>query len=1402
MQKTTLGLDIGTNSIGWALVDFEYGNNDSKILGMGCRIIPMDGEMLGNYEAGVSVSQTASRRQARGSRRLKDRYKLRRKRLITTLKILGWLPDNFEAGHILPVLPEQLAEMHSLFGTSQITQDWLVYYLRKKALIEKVELSELARILLHMNQRRGFKSNRKANNESSITTDNDVDEQLPTRENKIEVVSVIAVKDTGDTTRGKKVFEITLGNGIKGTIARETLPDWEGKEMELEIRTIRSKKDPAPRYEFAMPNKSDWQKLKEALQKDIATSGLHIGEYLFNEILKNRNYRIRERVIDRSLFIAELTAIWETQKQFHAELSSPEKNNEIADTLYLHNQEKKKEIKVNDLLHVLLHDIIYYQRPLKSKTSTIGDCRFEKKSIWLKDAKGNAVQPALKVIPASAPLFQEFRIWKTLHALKVIIKEKKVNGEFKTDVDETLLHITPAIKESLFDFFDNREEIEIKDILKFLKLSPETHYLNYPENTRFKGNVTKCQFRKVFNRLKFEAGNTLFQDPEKMNSLWHLVYSIDDSTDIETALKGKKWQFPANLAKAISNLPAYASQYGAYSTKALNKLLPLMRCGSRWSASAIHSDTLIRIEKIITGEYDENIDERTRDLVTHLTATDQFQGLPEHLATYVVYGKHSEKTGEPVDSPDMVKGWEEKGPANPIVKQIVNETIQVVKEIWRQYGRPDEIRIEMARDLKKTNDERKELSAINYKNQEDKRRIKAILRELKIGDPESLSDVDRMRILEENGNYSAQANILKFFKKATEPTLAEAEKYQLWVEQNCISPYTGKPIQLSRLFITRDYDIDHIIPRARYYDDSMGNKVIVETWANREKDDRTAMEYIRRGSSISDLLNPEAYSAHVNRIFRHKKRRHLLSDEIPKGFIERQLNDTRYITKKVAELLSQVVESKKVKTTTGKITDELKHKWGMGDMMKRLLIERFERLEKLTGEKKVEYLTDEDGRRRLHLQGFEKRIDHRHHAIDALIVACTLDEHITYINTLEAQTKDETEKYKYKKLLKSNKTRDFKEPWHYFIPAAEKALQQIIVSFKNRHRILNKGVNKHLKYVEKDGQWVKDLVTQTKGDLWSVRQPLHKETVSGKLQFRRYKTGNISDAIKQPEKIADKKVKAHLRYLIQQLGPDEKKIKKHLKDNPAFDSNGNAIEKVTMWYMKEYYGNRVFLDDSFTAEKIKEKIAEYNTESGKGLKGVLLTHLSKWNNDPKAAFTGEGMEDLAKTAGRPITKVTTYEDSKGKFEIRKGQFVEAAKGTNLFFVIYENMQTGDREYETLRLDEVIVAKANGWPVVKAKEGYRHFTLSPNDLVYVPEEGENIKMIDWQMEKEKTSRRVYKVVSFTGSQCFFVPHNFSKTIIEKVELGSLNKQEKSLDELMIKKCCIKLRVDKLGNVSII
>lgn len=86
-----LGLDIGTNSIGWAIVDTD---NKQKIKA-GSRIIPMDEAALGKFEEGKLVSQTAERTRLRGIRRLNERAELRRERLLRVLNVLNFLPEHY-----------------------------------------------------------------------------------------------------------------------------------------------------------------------------------------------------------------------------------------------------------------------------------------------------------------------------------------------------------------------------------------------------------------------------------------------------------------------------------------------------------------------------------------------------------------------------------------------------------------------------------------------------------------------------------------------------------------------------------------------------------------------------------------------------------------------------------------------------------------------------------------------------------------------------------------------------------------------------------------------------------------------------------------------------------------------------------------------------------------------------------------------------------------------------------------------------------------------------------------------------------------------------------------------------------------------------------------------------------
>lgn len=193
-MKKILGLDLGTNSIGWAMVSE---NDDKKeILGIGIRIIPMSQEILGNFDRGNSLSQTAERTGFRGVRRLRERHLLRRERLHRVLYILGFLPEHYaqsidfedRLGKFIDDTEPKLAwkeiasnkfdfifknsfnEMVKEFKVSKpelfslnakeeerkIPYDWTIYYLRKKALRAKIEEEELAWLLLNFNQKRGY----------------------------------------------------------------------------------------------------------------------------------------------------------------------------------------------------------------------------------------------------------------------------------------------------------------------------------------------------------------------------------------------------------------------------------------------------------------------------------------------------------------------------------------------------------------------------------------------------------------------------------------------------------------------------------------------------------------------------------------------------------------------------------------------------------------------------------------------------------------------------------------------------------------------------------------------------------------------------------------------------------------------------------------------------------------------------------------------------------------------------------------------------------------------------------------------------------------------------------------------------------------------------------------------
>lgn len=1534
-MKKILGLDLGTNSIGWALTNNDFDNKLGNIEGLGSRIIPMSQDVLGKFDSGVSISQTAERTKYRGTRRLVQRFLLRRERLHRVLNILGFLPQHYSEaidfdkrfGQFKPETEpklsfyknengknqflfleshqEMLAEFKLIHpDLKQVPYDWTIYYLRKKALTQKISKEELAWILLNFNQKRGYYQLR--------------GEEQEENKNKLEEFHTFTVVNVIEREKGKSGiwYNVILENGwVYKRESKIALFDWIGKQKNFIVTTelnddgtIKLNKENEEKRSFRSPKDDDWGLVKIRTEQTINQSDKSVGSFIYDALLKNPNQKIKGelvRTIERHYYKSELKQILATQIEFHsAILTDRNLYKKCIDELYKHNDSHKTSINDRGFGYLFIDDIIFFQRPLKSKTSLISDCSLEfrpvkdKKGDLVKDVNGKQVVKPLKCIAKSNPIFQEFRLVQFVKNLK-IYKKEIVN---EVDVTNDYLKTEEDLIE-LFNFLNDKAEISQKQFLAYpkFKLKEDKYRWNFVEDKIYPCNETRNQFLNAVAKIDMDKS---FFDAKNTQDLWHILYSVTDKIEITKAITtfAKRHNLSDEFITNFSKLKPYKKDYGSFSEKAIKKLLPLMRFGSYWDEKNIDAKTLARIDKIQTGEFDEKIRNRVREKAFHLNLISDFKGLPLWLASYIIYDRHSEssdiskwKTPEDIAwflNPKNKLGFKQHSLRNPIVEQVITETLRVVKDIWQHYGEGkenffDEIHIELGREMKNNSADRKRITDNINQNENTNLRIKAILTELKndgIDDirPYSPSQQEILKIYEE-GVYSSEIRKEKIeevdkIRKNAKPTTAEINKYKLWLEQGYISPYTGKLIPLSDLFTTK-YQIEHIIPQSRLFDDSLSNKVICESEVNDLKGNKTALEFILKnedrivtlsGGKTVKIFTKEAYNQHITAYYskNKNKQKRLLTEDIPEKFIERQLNDTKYISKIVKNLLSKIVReeeeqevtSKHIVSLNGSITSRMKQDWGLNDVWNKIITPRFERLNAITNSSdfgKLELKKDEFGNTGKQVfqttvpdsiaKGFsKKRIDHRHHALDALVIACVNRTHINYLNNLNAKDDDDkTIKHELRnKLCFKTKTDangnykwEFHKPWENFTKNTEDELNQTIISFKQNTRVINKTVNKYQVWKEDEYDGMKKVITkQTKGDNWAIRKPMHAETVSGKVFLKRIKQSHITiaNAIEQIELIVDKEVKKQLAAKIKQYPNNDVGLKKHLKAFPIM-IDGKAIDKIQIYETVEATATRErnYLDITFDEKKI-EKITDT------GIQKILLNHLrqeiyqnaidenGKKIQANEIAFSEIGIEELNRNIKvlnngknhQPIRKVRIFEESKrfplGQTGNKLDKYVEAAKGTNLFFAIYQD-EKGKRNYKTIPFNEVIERQKQGLSsALEIDDNGNHllFTLSPNDLVYIPtdEEKENLNLINFDKLRKDQTERVYKFVSCTSGEGHFVSNNYSKEIISN-ENGSNNKNERMLmfnnshviyDEkqkpAMIKSICWKLEVDRIGQIK--
>ncbi len=261
---------------------------------------------------------------------------------------------------------------------------------------------------------------------------------------------------------------------------------------------------------------------------------------------------------------------------------------------------------------------------------------------------------------------------------------------------------------------------------------------------------------------------------------------------------------------------------------------------------------------------------------------------------------------------------------SPVVKRALSQTIKVVDAIIREYGSPYAVNIELAREMAKSRKERDEITKNNNERAADNERIKAQLKEM--------------------GLTANSTNVLK--KK-------------LYEEQGQKCMYSGKDIVFERLMKDDKYcEIDHIIPYSRSFDDSFNNKVLVFASENQNKKNDIPFEYFERiGRDWTE------FESRVKTIYQKrnaKKLELLLKKKFDEeGWKNRALNDTRYITKMLSNLVrdylifDEKAKKKCVLTVNGKITAYLRRFWGIQKIR-------------------------EDG--------------DKHHAVDAAVIACVSDK--------------------------------------------------------------------------------------------------------------------------------------------------------------------------------------------------------------------------------------------------------------------------------------------------------------------------------------------------------------------------------------------------------------------------
>lgn len=1390
MSKTILGLDLGTNSIGWALVkEAENIEENSEIIKLGVRVNPLTVDEQRDFERGRPISTNAERTLKRGARRNLQRYKLRRKNLVEILIKSGIITSETSLTEI---------------GKNTTHQTLM---LRAKAAHNKIDLEDFARILLSINKKRGYKSSRKSKSS---------DEGIA-----IDGMTIAKILYEENITPGQYVYK-TLTEG------RKYIPDFYRSDLRNELKKIWDKQTEyyptkltnelfyaiedknkgqtykileeswnlkglkqtgkrdeqrLERYKWrqeALTNQLDLDKLAIIIQeinvelnnssgylgaisdrsKKLYFNKITIGEYLYNQIENNPHTSLKNQVFYRQDYLDEFEQIWQTQAKYYPDILTNELKNEIRDV------------------------IIFYQRKLKSQKGLISFCQFEsKKEEYFDEATGKTKSRTIgqRVVPRSSPVFQEFKIWQNLN-----------NLIFKNEITNDIIDVCNLDDEVRYDIFKElnlRGNLKPKDVMQVI-----SRHIYIKRITEWKcnfddieGNATNKALFNVFQEiasaegygfdwdkksakdvleeleaifpviginkdiLHFDLNSDTF-DKQPSFQLWHLLYSAEDggkASEEDRLLYGNN---DTKLRKTLHNKygfkPAYATKlsnitllqdYGNLSTKAMRKIIPYLQSDHPYAKS---SDNEVGACEL--AGYNHSSSETVEDL-NKKVLKDKLEILPKNSLR------------------------------NPVVEKILNQMVNLVNQVIDEYGKPDEVRIELARELKRTASEREEMS-------------------------KGIAEATRR-------NEDIKKLIIKEFG-IPNPTRNDVIRYRLWDELNSRGNktiFTNKYIPKEKLF-SKEIEIEHIIPQALLFDDSYSNKTLAYNEENKKKSNRTAFDFISQDYSFNKSEyenNVEIwYNNGKGSISRAKRNKLLMAyKDIPGGFIERDLRNTQYIAKKARQMLLE--SFKFVVPTTGSITDRLREDWGLINLMKELNLPKYRALDLTEIEERYDIGAEKIKKVEV-IKEWTKRNDHRHHAVDALTVAFTTHNHIQYINNLNARRNTKHKKHSIIHAIENviterkNGSLIFKEPIPNFRDVARKEVESILVSYKAKNKVVTNNINK-TKLSGKQ-RYKKTLQTTPRGQL-------HKETIYGRsLQpMNKAVKLNTKFKIEIADLIIDEKEREVVLSHLSKYNNDCSTAfaTKTLKKEPIL-LNGEQLKEV-----------RCF-EEIFTIRKPISSDLKLDKVIDGGVKNALQDRLNEFNGNPKDAFSnleenpiwlnkekGISIKNVTIAAVNTATPLHYKKDHLGK-EIKDDNgerihtdFVQTRN--NHHVAIYKD-EEGNLQESVISFYEAVERSNQGLPIID-KSFNKHlnweflFTMKQNEMFVFPAEDFDPNEIDLlnSENSEIISKNLYRVQKLSTKYYTF-RHHLETTVTNDLDFTYKSvRTPNGLNDI------VKVRINHIGKI---